>query len=79
LIAERFGLCAIEFHEDYSVGYDHIVKCLLQRELRFSIPNDFKVTEFDLEAETSSAGDIYRSWFRGALAKRKLRDLATDE
>ena len=69
LIAERFRLFAIEYHEDHSVGYDYVVSCLLRREIQFSIPNDFRVTEISLADEIVKASDAYRSWFRGALER----------
>lgn len=67
LIAERFGLFAIEHHEDHSVGYDYLVGCLLRHQLRFSVPNDFNVTEIDLTGEIADASDAYKAWFLGAL------------
>lgn len=67
LIAERFGLFAIEFHEDHSVGYDHVVGCLLRRELRFSVPDDFSVAEIDVAQEIAATSDAYQSWVRGVL------------
>ena len=68
LIAGRFGIYAIEHHEDHSVSYDYVVACLLRRELRFSFPADFAVTEIDLDEEISEASAEYRSWFREVLA-----------
>lgn len=67
LIAGRFGIYAIKHHEDHSVSYNYIVACLLRRELRFSIPEDFAVTEIDLDEEIGKASAEYRSWFREAL------------
>lgn len=67
LIAERFGLYAIEHHEDHSVGYDHVVGSLLRRELRFSIPPNFRLTEIDVEEEIADASADYRAWVRQTL------------
>ncbi len=67
LIAERFGLFAIEYHEDHSVGYDYLVGCLLRRQLRFSVPDNFNVPEIGVADEIAEASDGYKSWFRGAL------------
>jgi hypothetical protein len=67
LLAKHFGLFAIEYHEDHLIGYDHLVGCLLRRELQFSIPADFAVTEIDLAQEIAEASDTYKSWLRGAL------------
>lgn len=75
LIAGRFGIYAIEHHEDHSVSYDYVVACLLRRELRFSIPEDFALTEIDLDEEMSGASAEYRSWFRDALASLGKADL----
>lgn len=75
LIAGRFGIYAIEHHEDHSVSYDYVVACLLRRELRFSIPKNFAVTEIDLDREIRSASAEYRSWFREALNSIGKADL----
>jgi hypothetical protein len=68
LIADRFGLYAIEHHEDHNIGYDYVVGCLLRHELRFSVPDDFDVGEIDVAEQLAGAGQAYRSWFRSALA-----------
>ena len=75
LIAERFGIYAIEHHEDHSVGYDYVVACVLRNELRFSLPEDFAVTEVDLNEEVGAASAEYRAWFREALARINKADL----
>lgn len=62
LILKVFGLYAIEYHEDHSVGYDYVVGCLLRRELRFSVPPDFRVGEIDIEREIAGCGEEYRKW-----------------
>ena len=69
LIAEHFGIYAIEHHEDHSVGYDYVVARLLRAELRFSLPNDFAVTEIRLADELSGASTAYRQWFVGELER----------
>lgn len=75
LIAEKFGIYAIEHHEDHTIGYDYVVACLLRRELRFSIPVDFTVTEINLDEEIAQASIPYRTWFRGALTSIGKADL----
>jgi hypothetical protein len=75
LIAGRFGIYAIEHHEDHNVSCDYVVACLLRRELRFSIPKDFAVTEIDLDEEISRASAEYRSWFRETLMSIDKADL----
>lgn len=75
LITDRFGLYAIEHHEDHSVSYDYVVACLLRRELRFTVPDDFAVTEIDLNEEVQDASDSYREWFRDALTRIGKPDL----
>lgn len=75
LISDRFGLYAIEHHEDYGVSYDYVVACLLRRELRFTVPDDFAVTEIDLNEEIQDASDNYREWFRDALTQIGKPDL----
>ncbi|MEH2490844.1 hypothetical protein [Bradyrhizobium sp. AZCC 2230] len=66
LIHKHFGVCAIEYHEDTSVSYDYVVGCLVRNELLFSVPDDFRLTEIDLEEELSGVSESYRV----ALAKR---------
>lgn len=68
LILKQFELHAIEFHEDYSVGYDHLVGTLLRREIRFSIPSDFDLTEIRISEEISEASQPYRDWLEAGLA-----------
>lgn len=75
LIVDRFGIYAIEHHEDHSISYDYVVACLLRHELRFSLPEDFAVTEIDLNEEVGAASVEYRTWFREALASINKADL----
>ena len=63
LIFDHFGICAIEHHEDDGVSYDYVVARLLRSQLRFSIPDDFAVTEIDLDEELVGASPEYRKWF----------------
>jgi hypothetical protein len=73
LINKHFGLFAIEYHEDISIGYDYVVGSLIGQELLFSIPDDFKVSEIDLEEELSKASAGYREAFLDRLAAKGLR------
>ena len=75
LIHKQFELHAIEFHEDYSVGYDHLVGTLLRREIRFSMPSDFHLEEIRIFEEISQAGEPYRAWLEAALAGIGKEDL----
>ena len=68
LITKHFALHAIEFHEDHSVGYDHLVGALLRREIRFSMPQDFDLGEIRIAEEIEDASADYRRWLAGALA-----------
>jgi hypothetical protein len=61
LINRHFNLCAIEYHEDPSVGYDYVVECVIKNELFFSIPNNFLITEIDLKEVVSGVGADYRN------------------
>ncbi len=61
LINKHFNLCAIEYHEDTSVGYDYVVSCLIKHELFFSIPDEFRITEIDLNEALSDSSAEYRS------------------
>ena len=67
LIREWFGLYAIEHHEDHLVGYDYLVGTLLRLGIRFSVPDDFDVTEIDVNREISGADVGYMTWFRDEL------------
>ncbi len=67
ILYKYFNMCAIEFHEDHSVGYDYIVQCLLKREIRFSVPSDFEVSEFDVMEEVSGCDPQYIRWVEGNL------------
>ncbi|OKL42907.1 hypothetical protein [Pseudovibrio exalbescens] len=69
LINKHFDLHAIEFHEDHSVGYDHVVGCLLRHEIRFSVPEDFEIHEIDLHEELKGASAEYKNWFANEMAK----------
>jgi hypothetical protein len=68
LIAKQFELYSIEFHEDHSVGYDHLVGTLLRREIRFSMPDDFDLGEIRIAEEIEEASAGYRKWLTDALA-----------
>ena len=69
LIRENFGLSAIEFHEDHSVGYDYVVGCVVRHRLKFSLPDDFKVGEINLREELDGADEEYRSWLEQELKR----------
>jgi hypothetical protein len=66
LINRYFGLFAIEYHEDTSVGYDYIVQSVIRNELLFSIPDKFAITEIDLNEALSGTSAAYQN----DLAKR---------
>lgn len=69
LILKHFGIHAIEEHDDLSAGYDYVVAALLRRELKFSIPPDFRVSEIRLKSEIADASIAYRTWLANALKK----------
>jgi hypothetical protein len=69
LINKRFGLCAIEYHEDVSVGYDYVVSCLIKHELLFSVPKQFEVTEIDLDELVAQSSATYRQEIEERLPK----------
>jgi hypothetical protein len=70
LINKHFDLCAIEYHEDFSVGYDYVVECLVRNELFFSIPVDFGVTEIDLDRAIAETSVAYRNELKKRLSGR---------
>ena len=67
LIASEFGLFAIEYHEDFSVGYDHVVGHIVRSGLKFSIPPDFNLTEISLAEMLEDAASPYRDWIKAEL------------
>jgi hypothetical protein len=69
LIFKHFGLFAINFHEDHTVGYDYVVSVLLSREIKFSIPEDFSITEIDIKEYIAGASPGYISWFTDELQR----------
>jgi hypothetical protein len=72
LIKKHFDLYAIEYHEDTSVGYDYVVDCLVRHELLFSVPDDFKITEIDLDKAIKRTSAKYRKTLMKRLSgKRK--------
>lgn len=76
LINRHFGLYAIEYHEDTSVGYDYVVSCLIGHELLFSVPDDFSVGEIDLAEELKKCSPGYRSEVERRIAEKEL-DIST--
>ena len=77
LIRTQFGLFAIEFHEDHNVGYDYLVAVLLRHQLHFSVPEDFDVSEIDLDEEIAPATGDYKAWFRSELHRIGKAELIT--
>jgi hypothetical protein len=73
LIKKYFDFNAIEFHEDHAVSYDYVVSSLIGHELAFSIPDDFAVTEIDIEAELREASQVYREGFGRILMEAANR------
>lgn len=69
LIAKEFGLAAIEFHEDHSVGYDYVVQAIVQAGLKFTIPDDFDITEVDLNEALEGASAAYKAWVKRELER----------
>lgn len=69
LIAKEFDLVTIEYHEDHSVGYDYIVQQVVRAGLKFTVPDDFDITEIDLNEAVASAGGSYKRWLKQELAR----------
>jgi hypothetical protein len=74
LISRHFGLCAIEYHEDEF--YDYVVKCVIENELFFEIPDNFEVTEIDLDEALSDTNKKYQKELAKRFAAKGL-DLAS--
>jgi hypothetical protein len=75
LISEVFGLCAIEFHEDPSVSYDYVVSALLRSQLKFSVPDDFEITEINMSELLKHADSAYKNWVRVQMTRINRLDL----
>jgi hypothetical protein len=75
LIADVFGLHAIEYHEDHSVNYDYLVAALLRSQLKFTVPPDFALTEISMKEELEGATNAYKSWVRKQMRLVKRLDL----
>lgn len=75
LIAEAFDLCAIEFHEDHTIGYDYIVQRLLHAQLKFTMPDDFGITEIGMKECLEGASKSYRAWVEEQLTRVGRLDL----
>lgn len=50
-----------------SVGYDYVVSSLIAHELLFSMPNNFNVSEIDLDEKLSKTSEAYRVEFSKRL------------
>jgi hypothetical protein len=77
LIASEFKLFAIDYHEDHNIGYDYVVGSLLRHQLRFTIPDDFNLTEISAAEETERATPQYRRWLLKELKRIGREDLLT--
>lgn len=69
LIHKHFNLYAIEHHEDH-VGYDYVVQCLIRHELLFTVPDDFEITEIDLNQVIAETSDAYRNELEKRMFER---------
>ena len=76
LIADAFGLCAIEFHEDHSISYDYVVSALLHSQLKFTVPDDFAITEISMSEGLKGASSAYKNWVREQMKHRQTRSAA---
>lgn len=72
LIYDNFGLCAIEYHEDHSIGYDYLVSRIVRQELLFSIPDGFSISEFDLSEELEGTSPEYRAGVLKRLSEKGI-------
>lgn len=75
LIADVFGICAIEFHEDHSVSYDYVVAALLRSQLKFTVPDDFNVSEINMNEELQDANRDYKNWIKTQMKRVNRLDL----
>ncbi|KFE33753.1 hypothetical protein [Thioclava atlantica] len=75
LLADCFGVYTIEYHEDPSVGYDYVVGALIAGEIRFTMPNDFDLSEIEVPKLLREASEDYRVWFSREVEKIGKIDL----
>lgn len=75
LISDAFDLFAIEYHEDHSVSYDYVVAQLLRSELKFSVPDNFEITEVRMKEELDGASKQYVEWLRTQMKRVGRLDL----
>lgn len=75
LVSDAFDLFAIEYHEDHSVSYDYVVARLLRSELKFSVPDDFEITEVRMKEELDGASKQYVEWLRTQMKRVGRLDL----
>lgn len=75
LIHDAFDLCAIEYHEDHSVSYDYVVARLLRSQLKFTVPDDFEITEISMLEELEGTSDQYKNWFKKQMSRIGRLDL----
>ncbi|HEX8442516.1 MAG TPA: hypothetical protein VF631_02595 [Allosphingosinicella sp.] len=75
LIADAFDMCAIEFHEDHSVSYDYVVNSLLRSELRFTVPENFAITEIRMTEALDGVSAAYRRWITSEMKRIGRLDL----
>ncbi|CUH89611.1 hypothetical protein PH5382_03559 [Phaeobacter sp. CECT 5382] len=75
LLKKYFHCCAIEFHEDPSVGYDYVVERLVRLEQKFSMPDDFDLSEIGLDEASAEVSLEYRTWLRSSLSSIDRLDL----
>jgi hypothetical protein len=73
LIEKHFGLYAIEYCED-QVGYDYLVQYLIGSQVLFSIPDDFGISEIDVEKILSKTSAAYQVEFNKRLTKRGIKN-----
>lgn len=74
IIHREFNLYAIDYHEDHHIGYDYVVGCLLRREIKFTMPEDFDVGEIRIAEELKGAGTSYKRW-----VSRQLKRIGRDD
>ena len=68
LILQNFGIYALNYHEDGCVGYGYIVSALLTRGIKFSVPDNFSISEYKVE-EFIFHNSEYRMWFQSEMRR----------
>lgn len=73
LLKSNFGVYAIENHNDSF--YDHLVASIVRYQIKFSIPDNFDLTEVNLRELLHGSKPSYREWLTSEMKRIGRLDL----